>query len=428
MKELKFSFFYSPNGITNTKPKKEISLIELFEILQSDYLKTLTEAIREATDTELQKKLKNKLPYITPYGTFEERSNSKLLTYNSNLIALDFDNLNTFQISYIRSRLIESGRTYYVGTSSRGKGIKALIFAGCNFDPENHYESLKHNKESILNYVGIEREELDLRMFVLSQPFFLNYDEKAYFNLNPLTLIEEKERLRPYKKESPIYNRITPLIEVTEEGKNRIDKYLKGCYELLVSKYQIIKEGNRHNSIAMIRSFASYLRTYQPGKESYYKERLYVYISSMYSEEERRISRVQESFNTAWSEIQFGHCQAIEDINNEVLRLKELVNCFDDGLECEYVGKDYKGRETVDKIELTKNGIKWTLNGYSLAYRDLEEDYFTIKILGHTTPEKVERLNLLPNVKIIQFQEITVLNGKEWNGKETVINFQSVEI
>jgi hypothetical protein len=428
MKELKFSFFYSPNGITNTKPKKEISLIELFEILQSDYLKTLTEAIREATDTELQKKLKNKLPYITPYGTFEERTNSKILTYNSNLIALDFDNLNTFQISYIRSRLIESGRTYYVGTSSRGKGIKALIFAGCNFDSENHYESLKHNKESILEYVGIEREELDLRMFVLSQPFFLNYDEKAYFNLNPLTLIEEKERLRPYKKESPIYNRITPLIEVTEEGKNRIDKYLKGCYELLVSKYQTIKEGNRHNSIAMIRSFASYLRTYQPGKESYYKERLYVYISSMYSEEERRISRVQESFNTAWSEIQFGHCQAIENINNEVLRLKELVNCFLNGLECEYIGKDYKGRETVDKIELTKNGIKWTLNGYSLAYRDLEEDYFTIKILGHTTPEKVERLNLLPNIKIIQFQEITVLNGKEWNGKETVINSQSVAI
>lgn len=428
MKELKFSFFYSKNGITNTKPKKEISLIELFEILQSDYLKTLTEAIRETTDKELQKKLKNKLPYITPYGTFEERSNDKILTYNSNLIALDFDNLNTFQISYIRSRLIESGRTYYVGTSSRGKGIKALIFAGCNFDPENHYESLKHNKESILEYVGIEREELDLRMFVLSQPFFLNYDEKAYFNLNPLTLIEEEERFRPYKKESPIYNRITPLIEVTEEGKNRIDKYLKGCYELLVSKYQIIKEGNRHNSIAMIRSFASYLRTYQPEKESYYKERLYVYISSMYSEEERRISRVQESFNTAWSEIQFGHCQAIEDINNEVLRLKELVNCFVDGLESEYIGKDYKGRETVDKTELTQNGIKWTFNGYSLAYRDIEKDYFTIKILGHATPEKVERLNLLPNVKIIQFQEILVLNGKEWNGKETVINFQSVAV
>jgi hypothetical protein len=148
----------------------------------------------------------------------------------------------------------------------------------------------------------------------------------------------------------------------------------------------------------------------------------------MYSEEEQRISRVKQSFETAWREIQFGHCQSIEDINNEVLRLKELVNCFVDGLECEYVGKDYKGRETVDKTELTQNGIKWTFNGYSLAYRDIEKDYFTIKILGHATPEKVERLNLLPNVKIIQFQEITVLNGKEWNGKETVINFQSVAV
>lgn len=428
MKELKFSFFYSPDGVTNTKPKKEISLIELFEILQSDYLKTLTEAIRETSDESTKKKLKNRLPYITPYGTFEERTNSKILTYNSNLIALDFDNLNTFQINYIRSKLIESGRTYYVGTSSRGKGIKALIFAGCNFDPENHYESLKHNKESILNYVGIEGEELDLRMFVLSQPFFLNYDEKAYFNLNPLTLIEERERLRPYKKESPIYNRITPLNEVTEEGKNRIEKYLKGCYELLVSKYQKITEGYRHNSIAMIKDFASYLRTYQPEKESYYKERLYVYISSMYSEEERKLSRVKESFNTAWSEIKFGHCQAIEDINNEVLRLKELVNCFFESLECEYVGKDYKGRETVDKIERTKNGIKWTYNGYSLAYRNFESGDLSIKILGIPTPEKVERLNLLPNVKVIQFQEILVLNGKEWNGKETIVNSQSVAI
>lgn len=428
MKKPKFSFFASSIGIKNITPGKEIDLSELFRILQSERLKEHTQLIRETTDLETKNKLKNLLPYITPYGTFEERRNNKITSYNSNLIALDFDNLDGFQLLYIKEKLIKSKRAYFVGVSPRGKGIKALIFAGCNFDPEIHYESLKINEERILKYLNIEGEKLDCNMFKLSQGFFLSYDEKAYFNLDPFTLIEGEEELKPYKKQSPIYNRLITPSEIPTEAKDRIERYFNGAFDKLANHYLNTTEGNRHNSIAKVKSFAGALRTYFPEKEGDYKHRLFTYIQSMYSQKEQTTSRVKESFESAWIEEKNGYSETLEKINIEVLRLKEVVNCFFSAIQEEYIGTDYKGRETIDKTTLTKNGIKWTYNGYTLAFKYFGTQEFTIKLSGIPLPDKIERLNLLPNVNIKFALNMLILNGKEWGGEEIIINSQSVSI
>jgi hypothetical protein len=436
MKKPKFSFFASSIGIKNITPGKEIDLSELFRILQSERLKEHTQLIRETTDIEVKKKLKNKLPYITPYGTFEERRNNKITTYNSNLIALDFDNLNTFQLSYIRGKLINSKRAYYVGTSPRGEGIKALIFAGCEFDPETHYESLKCNEEAILKYLGIEGEKLDCNMFKLSQGFFLCYDEKAYFNLDPFTLIEGEEKLRPYKKQSPVYNRLITPSQIPLESKDRIERFLNGLFQKLSNHYLNTTEGNRHNSIAKVKNFAGYIRTYLPEKEEEYKQRLFTYINSMYSQKEQSTSRVKESFESAWIEDKNGYCEELEKINIETLKLKEVVNCFFNGVETEYIGKDYKNNETIDKVQLTEGGrgVQWIYkNGnysFTLAFRytKLHNGEIFIKLLGIPLPDKLERLNLLPNVSVKYALNILFLNGKEWNGVTEIVKYTSQSV
>jgi hypothetical protein len=428
-KNLKFSFFHSNKGIQNCNPKGEIDLNELFSLLKSSFLEELTGVIRETTDEEVKIELKLRLPYITPYGTFSYRDNKSITSYNSNLIALDFDNLDEITINYIRETIIQSKRAYYVGVSPRGKGIKALIFAGCNFNTENHYLSLKNNSDQILKYLGLDPwTVLDTNQFKLSQPFFLSYDERAYFNYEPFTLVEDFEILKPYEKEAHIYNNNIPLSEVSEESKKRIGRVLEGLYQKLGTHYKNTPEGSRHNSIVKVSNFASYLRQYLPEKETYYKERLLLIVEGMYSDKERITSRFKESFEVAWDKEPFGYCEPLEKINTETTELKKVVNCFLNGEQCEYKGENYKGNETTDKIIITPNGVKWTYNGYSLAYKRNDSKEFTIKVLGVPFPDKLERLNLLPNVDIFKAIDILILNGKQWDGKEIMLNSNTVEL
>lgn len=428
-KNLKFSFFHSNKGIQNCNPKGEIDLNELFSLLKSSFLEELTGVIRDTTDETVKIELKLRLPYITPYGTFSYRENKSITTYNSNLIALDFDNLEESSLNYIRERIIESKRAYYVGVSPRGKGLKALIFAGCNFTRDNHYLSLKNNTDKILEYLDLDPSIiLDQNQFKLSQPFFLSYDERAYFNPNPFTLIEDFEILKPYEKEAHIYNNSIPLSDVSEESKKRIGRVLEGLYQKLGTHYKNTTEGNRHNSIVKVSNFASYLRQYLPEKETYYKERLFLIVEGMYSDKERLTSRFKESFEVAWDKEPFGYCAPLEKINTETTELKKVVNCFLNGEQYEYKGENYKGDETTDKIIITPNGVKWTYNGYSLAYKRNDSKEFTIKVLGVPFPDKLERLNLLPNVDIFKAIDILILNGKQWDGKETLLKLNTVTI
>jgi hypothetical protein len=256
----------------------------------------------------------------------------------------------------------------------------------------------------------------------------LSYDERAYFNYEPFTLIEDFEILKPYEKEAHIYNNNIQLSEVSEESKKRIGRVLEGLYQKLGTHYKNTTEGNRHKSIVKVSNFASYLRQYLPEKETYYKERLLLIVEGMYSDKERLTSRFKESFEVAWDKEPFGYCAPLEKINTETTELKKVVNCFLNGEQCEYKGENYKGDETTDKIIITPNGVKWTYNSYSLAYKRNDSNEFSIKVLGVPFPDKLERLNLLPNVDIFKAIDILILNGKQWDGKETLLKLNTVTI
>lgn len=55
-----------------------------------------------------------------------------------------------------------------------------------------------------------------------------------------------------------------------------------------------------------------------------------------------------------------------------------------------------------------------------------QDNTLIIKNCGWFTPTTKERLNALPNVNIIQKNYVWYLNGKEWNGEKTNINYKNL--
>lgn len=422
METLKFSLFYSEKGIKNITPTKTVDLKTLFAILESSRLKELTESIREATDEETRNQLKLMLPYITPHGVFSKRNNEGITYYNKNFLALDFDKLAIEEVAKVKELLRRSGCCYYIGSSSRGHGVKALINMPNEFTPNNHYLSAKHNVEEILRLCNVKEYTTDTMQFVLSQPFFLSHDSEAVYNYSP-SHIGGIEPLRAYIPEHKIYSGLTPIKDITEEAKTRIEAILKGYYNSLIDTYWKTSEGSRHQSIAKCKSFAAYVRQYTPHLELEYKEGIKKAIILMYgSEKAANETRAVNSFLEAWNETQFLLNETIEKINIESELLKKvssyLLDCFEIDID-------------QDKIVKTLRGAKWTFNNYTLAYYNKDTETITLQILGIPTTEKINRLNFLPGISVKKAaNNQLLLNGKFWDGQaiETVLTVNTVAI
>ena len=422
METLKFSLFYSEKGIRNTTPAKTVDLKTLFAIFESSRLKELTESIREATDEETRNQLKLMLPYITPHGVFSKRNNEGITHYNKNFLALDFDKLTIEEVKNVKESLRRAGCCYYIGTSSRGHGVKALIHMPNEFTPGNHYLSAKHNVEKILRLCNVQEYNTDLAQFVLCQPFFLSHDNEAIYNFEP-SHIGGIEPLRAYIPEHKIYSGLTPAKDITTEAKTRIEAIIKGYYNSLVDGYMSTTEGTRHLSIAKCKSFAAYVRQYTPQLEHEYKEGLKKVVILMYGNERAAYeARAINSFSEAWNETPFLLNETIEKINLESEALKKVSSYLLEGFEIE---------TDQDKIIKTLRGAKWTFNNYTLAYYNHDTETLNIQILGIPTTEKINRLNFLPGVNIKKAaNNQLLLNGKFWEGEsiEIVLTTKTIAI
>jgi len=80
-------------GQEKVNPDKQINLIELIAILSNPAIRKLSAALRACKDPAARAKLKAKLPYITPYGSFSYRNNKSILSYNSSILAIDIDDI-----------------------------------------------------------------------------------------------------------------------------------------------------------------------------------------------------------------------------------------------------------------------------------------------------------------------------------------------
>jgi len=411
METIKFSLFHSENGIKETKPKKEIDLKNLFQILQSEKLIELTQAIRTAPNDSIRDELKLKLPFITPFGTFEAREKTKIKHYNRNLIAFDFDYLKPHEIEEIKDAAKKSQNVIYCGISPRGNGVKMLMLFNHSFDFENHATNLKHYAKDILKTIGIENDP-DPAQFVLSQAMFLSHDENAYYNLFALGT---NEPLEPFK---PIREKHAPKIII--QSHSRIDNFLIGSLRKKVEFLVNTNEGARHSAILNTIQIIGLMRYYSPHLENEFYNSLKQAVIVMYGNEQTAIeNNALKTLDDIFVKAETRTLDKIEEIICDINNIQRVFHCFENREEI-----------TLNSDELiwnyNRSFFKWQLNGYPLIsmQENPTESIFSYQVWGIPTRAKIERLNKFDfiDIELLANGEM-ILNGEVWSGKRIEFSF-----
>ena len=191
-------------GSDKVNPDKQINLIELIAILSNPAIRKLSAALRACKDPADKDKLKAKLPYFTPYGSFSYRKNTSIISYNKNILAVDIDKIPDSEVSIVFNIIKNNKACILAYISAKGKGVKALINVDYANEPDpiaDHYNLLSTNAKYINQILGINNWPLDQAQLKLSQPFFMFNADGLYYNLNtePLKLKLSKSLFKEKK-------------------------------------------------------------------------------------------------------------------------------------------------------------------------------------------------------------------------------------
>lgn len=336
-KKLQFSLFFDKSkGIYTNTPKETISFERLISIYKSSYVEKLTNQIQQAKDFE-KAELKKRLPFITPYGTFEPtRANENIVHYNSKLIAFDFDfSINDLKLVNSLKSIIKSLQGCALCCiSPRGNGIKSLFIIEEEIDLKEHYNTLKDNKENIIHSLGLYNyfneesinkiiKALDNSQFKLPQPFFIANDTNLFYNLNPEPL---KIKLNKYINTFVIQTYNKPKQEVSKGLQIRIDKYINNAVDRLISFYNSLPEGERHDNIIRVSYIKSILH-YAPHLEAEIETSLKNAVCKMYGDKHKTYN-AEKTFNNAWNHNNNVENKRIEEIKEDYKEyILEKENC-----------------------------------------------------------------------------------------------------
>jgi hypothetical protein len=170
-----FSFFKAP--ISNTKPHKAVSLLQIYNAIKGDYYKDRTEHLRKLTDQKQARQHKAaNFDYCTFSGTFTSR-NDKALIKHSGLLCLDFDHLNS--VSMLFNRLLQDDYfdTQLLFRSPSGDGLKWII--SIDTTKATHGDFFAAVANYILQTYGVE---VDKSGRDISRACFLPHDPQAFIN------------------------------------------------------------------------------------------------------------------------------------------------------------------------------------------------------------------------------------------------------
>ena len=314
LEHIKFSLFFDvKKGIFTTTPTQTIDFKRLIEVYNSDFVKTATSKLKQASDKD-KPELKKQLPFITPYGTFNpSRKKDYINHFNSKLIALDIDSLTVDESKEVKDILSLNESTLICAISPRGKGVKALILINDVIPLEECYNTLKLNKSLIAETLNIFKflDNIDNSQFNITQPLFIAFDEALFYNEHAKPL-----NIKLAKYVAPTIERRT-ITKTPIQAKNRIEAYLLNATNKLIEFFALCSEGNRHANIIKVQSISSWLH-YAPQIESEVKQSLYHACCSMYGNEKQALSNgVKRAFDKAWETPQKAN-NVIESIINEL--------------------------------------------------------------------------------------------------------------
>lgn len=170
-----FSFFKAP--VSNTKPHKSVSLLQIYNAIKGDYYKDRTQKLQAISDVAQARKFKAaNFDYCTFSGVFTAR-NDKALVKHSGLLCVDFDHLQS--VEKLRFQLLQDEYfdTQLLFISPSGNGLKWII--SVDTTEITHGDFFAAVANYILQTYGIA---VDKSGRDISRACFLPHDSKVFIN------------------------------------------------------------------------------------------------------------------------------------------------------------------------------------------------------------------------------------------------------
>lgn len=249
-KDNKFSIV---DNAKDTDPKKAETLKLIYEIIKSNKLKKLIEAIRAEPDEVKKKHLKAKLMAFCVCGLFSVRGTKGLQIY-AGLVHADVDKLNPSQMIEFAEILRKSPFIAMFFVSPSGKGFK--IFAWVNTPAEQHLQAWTQFNKYISDLLGVATDPAPKSIASIC---FFSQDPNAFYNDNN-EIFEVKQIKEPEqtpKLNDSLYKR---FYEQPNGTVDQIDRYILKASENVVNGFEPGKP--RHPQIAKTKSIYGYLKEY----------------------------------------------------------------------------------------------------------------------------------------------------------------------
>lgn len=177
-----FSFYNCP--ITNTRPNKQITLLQAYHLIKSDLYKERTLELRTITDPEAASQFKRiNFDYVTFSGVFSKRSDQALVCH-SGLLTLDFDHVENLTLvkEALRNDPSADLDIDMMFESPSGHGLKCITSIDVmQYSHKNWFESMALYLKKKYN-LEVDRSGKDV-----SRACFLCHDPNAW--IHPLYLI-----------------------------------------------------------------------------------------------------------------------------------------------------------------------------------------------------------------------------------------------
>ena len=175
IQECVFSYFKCP--IHNTIPYSDVSLFEVYTVINGEYFKQKTEMLKKVTDKKQARIFKSQnFDYVTFSGIFNNRHNSAIIKH-SQLMVIDLDHLSNIKNTKYLLLSDTQIETQLLFTSPSGDGLKWVV--KIDLDIATHLQyfiGLKNYLYKTYNLV-VDSSGKDI-----SRACFIPHDPNVYIN------------------------------------------------------------------------------------------------------------------------------------------------------------------------------------------------------------------------------------------------------
>jgi hypothetical protein len=168
-------------GIRNTWFKKDLTLLQVYELITGPAFKTETDTLQSIADEKVAKEFKSShFNYGCISCTVSTRS-EKGVVKHSGLICIDLDNLGA-QLPWIRETVNQDPKTIMSFVSPSGNGLKVIY----QIDPSKHSQKLYYQylSDYLTELCCLPKKKVDESCSDVSRACFLPHDPNAYLNID----------------------------------------------------------------------------------------------------------------------------------------------------------------------------------------------------------------------------------------------------